>query len=218
MQIVRAATRRAICRGFAVMVAVLLLGCATSETRSAVSASDVPASKYKKIAVFIENLDEVERPAAEQIVSSTLHEMGIDAVSGPAIFDGRSPGLSEAAKASIVQSNFDAVLYLKVAEKGLSEERVENASSDGQTIVYNFGILHLGHNWTDLYDVRPDGSVYQPIMVLKTNVDLQDTKTAKIVWQSETISSGHARLTNMNVLFGQAAKQIADKMRQDQAI
>ena len=36
------------------------------------SSQDIPASRYHKIILFIENLDDAELPAAEQIVDEPL--------------------------------------------------------------------------------------------------------------------------------------------------
>ena len=58
-------------------------GCAASETRSIVGKDDLPASTYKKVAVLIENLDEAEPSAAEQIVVAAPQRAGIDAIGGP---------------------------------------------------------------------------------------------------------------------------------------
>lgn len=202
---------------FVCSFALLLAACAASETRSLVSSGDIPASKYKKVAVFIENLEDSERPAAEQIVVTTLRNAGVNAVSGPDVFKKRGK-LSEQIKASIVQKEFDAVLYLTVIEKGPVDEMVPNAFFDGQMINYDFGIMAVGHNVTDMYTIGQDGRVYKPMLALKTKVDVQDTKSAKNVWTSETISSGHAKTTNMRTLFDQASKQIVAKMREDSAI
>jgi len=204
-------------RFFIIVFALLLAGCAASETRSLVSTDDIPASKYKKLAVFIENLDDAERPGAEQIVRATLQNAGVNAVSGSDVFKGRGK-LSEKAKASIVQKEFDAVLYLTVVEKGMVEELIPNAFFDGQMVQYNLGIMTVGHNLTDLHVIKPDGSVYEQKLTLKTKVDLQDTKSAKAVWASETISSGPTKTTNMAGLFNQATNQIVAKMREDSAI
>jgi len=206
-------------RNFSLMFfSFLLAGCAASETRSLVSRDDLPASKYKKIAVFIENLDAAERPVAEKIVVSALQNAGVSAASGAEIFGGRGTSLSEKAKASIVQNEFDAVVYLTVVEKGIVEERIPNAFFDGQMVQYNFGFVTVGHNLTANYIIKPDGSVYQPMLALKTKVDMQDTKSAKEVWTSETISTGSAQITNMPTLFTQASDQIVTKMREDSAI
>jgi hypothetical protein len=199
-------------------VSSLLAGCAASETRSLVNKDDIPASKYKKVAIFIENLDEAERPAAEKIVVAALQNAGVNAASGPDIFKGRGTKLSEKAKASIVQKEFDAIIYLTVVEKGLVEELIPNAFFDGQMVQYNLGIMTVGHDLTDMYIIKSDGSVYQPMLALKTKVDMQDTKSAKPVWTSETISSGHAKTTNMPALFTQASNQIVAKMREDSTI
>lgn len=53
-------------RKFSVLTGVLLFaGCAASETRSLVSKEDIPANKYQKVAVFIENLDGADHAAEE---------------------------------------------------------------------------------------------------------------------------------------------------------
>jgi hypothetical protein len=199
------------------LIAVCVSGCASSETRSIVSKDDIPATKYKKVALFIENLDEPERSAAERTVVSTLQNAGVNAVGGPDVFKGRG-ALSEQAKANIVQKQFDAVLYLTVEQRGVIEELIPNAFFDGQVIQYNLGIVTVGHNITDLHVIKPDGSVYEQKLTLKTKVDLQDAKSAKTVWISETISSGPTKTTNMAALFSQAANQIVAKMREDSTI
>jgi hypothetical protein len=199
-------------------LALLLAGCAASETRSIASPGDIPASKYKKVAVFIENLDESERVGAERMILASLKSAGINALSSGEIFRGREQLDSNAQAATIRKQAFDAVLYVTVLEKGLIEERVNNAYYDGQMIQMSLGFITVGHNVTDFYVVKPDGSVYTPSLILKTKSDLQDTKSAKQVWTAETISSGHPDVTNMTTLFGQTARQIVDKMRADQAI
>jgi len=151
-------------------------------------------------------------------VIAALQKAGGNAESGANIFARRGM-LTEQAKAKVVQKEFDAVIYLTVLEKGIFAEIVPNAWSDGQTITYSMlGLLEVSHNVTDLYVVRSDGTVYQQMLTLKMKVDLQDTKTAKQVWTSETVSSGNVRLTNMDVLFGEASQQITEKMKTDNAI
>ena len=199
-------------------IGLLLAGCAASETRSLVSRDDIPASKYKKIAVFIENLDDAERPAAENIVVSTFQNAGVNAESGSAVFNGRS-NLSEKAKAAVVQNEFDAVLYLTIVEKGVVEELIPNAFFDGQMVQFNIlGLATVGHSATNLYSIHPDGTVYQSILALKTAAAIQDTQTNKQVWTSETVSTGPTITTNMPALFTQASNQIVAKMRADNAI
>ena len=201
------------------ILGLFLVGCASSETRSLVSKEDLPASKYKKLAVFIENLEEPERKGAEQIVLGALQNSGVNAVSGFDAYKRRGAALTEKAKATILQKEFDSVMYVKVVQKGQTEELIPNAYFDGQMVQINIlGIASVGHNVTDLYIIKPDGSVYQSMLILKTNADLQDTQTAKQVWTSETISSGNAKTTNMAALFNQAAQQIVTKMREASAI
>jgi hypothetical protein len=204
---------------------LLLAGCAgaVSETRSLVSKNDLSASKYHRVAVFIENLGDSERAAAEQIVVSTLQNVGVNAANGPDVLDGRG-ALTENEKASIVQREFDAVLYMAVLEKGVVEELVPGASHNNGYVVFHrdivpgFGASFATDIGTDGYILKPDGSVYKPILALKIKVDLQDTKTAKEVWTSETIASGDAKDSSMNDMFGRATQQITEKMRVDGAI
>lgn len=195
----------------------LVAACASSETRSLVSKDDIPASKYQNVAVFVENLDGGERSKAEQIIVSALKNAGVNATSGLDAFKGRGT-LSDKAKADLIQRQFDAVLYLTVLENAVVEERVPNAFFDGQNIQYNMGIVTVSHNVTGLYDVQSDGSVYQPILALKTKADVQDTKSAKQVWTSETISTGNAKTTSMSALLVQASNQIVAKLQEDSAI
>jgi hypothetical protein len=193
-----------------------LVGCAQSETRSVASSADIPASRYKKVVLFIENLDDRERPAAEAMISKTLTDAGVNVAASSEVFDAKLDPNSQGQR--IRKAGFDAALFVKVAQKGIFEEQIENAYFDGQMIQMNMGLITVGHNVTEFYSIRPDGSVYQPMLVLKTQSELQDVKSGKQVWAGETIASGHARTTNMSVVFAQAAKQIVEKMRADQAI
>lgn len=209
-------------RGFllcSLLTIALLAGCASSETRSLVSAADLPASRYSRVAVFIENVDEPERAVAEQIVLSALNNAGVKAVSGHDFLRQQAPKLTEQQKARLAQKEFEALLYVTVVERGQGEQRVENAWFDGNMIQFNLlGIATVGHNVTDGYIIKSDGSVYHPMLVLKTQSQLQDTKSAKVVWQGETISSGHANASNMNLLFTHASQQMIEKMRTDSAV
>lgn len=211
------------------LCACALAACSAIETRSIVSTEDLPTSKYRKIALFIENLDDAERPMAEQILISTLQNSGVNAVSGQQIFHERG-NLSEKAKASLVQKEFDAVLYVSVLEKGVSEHFLPNASHDGQRITFsnslNAVVMNFGAAFTydvsavdpRTYSLKPDGTVYEQQLVLKTRADLQDTKSAKQVWTAETVASSKPPFVEMPQLFVQASKQIADKLRTDGAI
>jgi hypothetical protein len=204
----------------------LLVGCASavSETRSIISAADLPATKYRSVVVFAENIDESERSAAEQFVVSALQGANISATSGKSLFEGRQ--LDEREKTKMIQDKFDAVLYVNVAEKGLTEQRVENVTHNGQYIVYRRSVPGL--TFTAAADVtedtskswilKDDGSVYEPILALKLKSDLQDTRTSKLVWTAETITTGKPVATTMPQLFDQASKQMVAKMREDHAI
>ncbi len=203
---------------------LLLVGCTASETRSLASTDDIPNSKYKHIAVFVENLEEAERQSAEQMILPALQRAGVSAVSGEDFFKEKGT-LSEKQKAAIAQREFDAVLYLTVLQNGQTEELVPDANHNGQSINFYKNVIPgvLTANFAtdigmDKYDLKPDGTVYERKLSLHTKVDLQDTKTAKLVWTSETIASGNEQITSLNSLFEQASHQIVDKMRADNAI
>jgi hypothetical protein len=198
------------------LFAALLFGCA-SETHSNVSQGDIAPNKYKKLALFVENLDAGEKSSAEQIITGALGEEGLNVVSSTQIFGGRS--LTPEAQAALIRSQgIDAALYVTVLEKGAAEEQIEGAWYD-----FNNDEMHIdpisGITATLRgYEVRPDGTVYYRSLGLKTRAELQDVNTAKEVWQSETVVVGHGQVSNMAAMLAQAAKQIAEKMRSDQAI
>jgi hypothetical protein len=202
---------------------LFLVGCTASETRSLASRDDIPSSKYKHVAVFIENLDESERQSAEQMMLPVLQGAGVNAVSGEDFFKAKG-ALSEKQKAAIAQKEFDAVLYLTVLQNGRTEELVPNAYHNGQAVTYyknlipSFSVAFSTDIGADGFDLRPDGTVYELKLALHTKADLQDTKSAKLVWTSETIASGNEKVTNLNSLFEQASHQIVEKMRADNAI
>lgn len=198
------------------LFAALLVGCA-SETHSNVSQADIAPNKYKKLVLFVENLDVGEKSSAEKIITGTLTEEGLNVVSSTQIFNGRS--LTPEAQAALIRSQgVDAALYITVLEKGAAEEQIEGAwydfDNDEMHIDPVSGIAATIRG----YEVRPDGSVYYRSLGLKTRAELQDVNTAKEVWQSETVVVGHGQISNMAAMLAQAAKQIADKMRSDQAI
>lgn len=213
------------------LLAISLSACAaaSSETKSTVSATDIPASRYQKLALFVEGLDDSERPAAEQIILGKLRENRLDATLGSDVFQRRGQ-LSERAKSRIIQTEFDGVMYVSVLDKRIVEELVPNADTDGQTIwlhsgtyfgvVNAFGTLGLPVNeaTSKLYIVKGDGHVYKPELVLKTKVDIQDAKSAKLVWTAESSASGHPGSVNVAQLFTQVSDQIVERMREDHAI
>jgi hypothetical protein len=208
---------------FVAAIAALLVRCTAVETNSIASKEDISAAKYKKFIVYIENLDDNERPQAEQIVVSTLQSAGVTAISAPDFFKDRNK-LNEQQKAGLVQNEFDAILYLDVVEKGVFEEIVPDVIHQGDALVYTkqlipgFSATFATDIGSNLYDLKPDGSVYKQMFGLKTQVDLQDTKSTKKVWTSVTAASGEVHTTNMSVLFTQASNQIVLKMREDHAI
>jgi len=129
-----------------VFLGLLLGGCAaTSETRSVVSASDLPASKYKKVALFIENLEPGERRSAEQIVLSALRQSGMNASTSSEIIRARRNISAEAQAALIRKEGFDAVLYVSFFERGLAEQPLENAWFDRNTrMIWSYPIRWAG--------------------------------------------------------------------------
>lgn len=226
-------------RSVAILLCVCLLAaCANSETRSTVSKSDLPGTKYQRIAVFVEDSNPagpapspglavsngtisflIPAPTGsatdaeiEQKIVTGLKGSGIASSSGPALFQGQK--LTDQAKASIIQKNFDAVLYVTVLTNGMREIPAEGASFDGQNIVYQTGVVTpLDQAEAGGMSVKADGSVWRTIPTFQAKCDLQDTKTNKIVWSSETIATG-----GTPVLLSKASEQIVGQLRTDGAI
>jgi hypothetical protein len=219
-----------------VLSGLILSGCADSETRSIVSSSDLAGNKYRRIAVFVENSDPAKPRASpsfhanngafvlfipaptgsstdaeiEQKIVSALDSAGVKASSGPAVFSDQT--LNNKAKAIILQKNFDAVLYVTVLTNGMREEPVAGAYFDGQNVVFQTGVVTPLDQLTRV-SVKADGSVWGQVPTFQAKCDLQDTKTNKVVWSSETIASGGTA-----VLLARASDQIVAKMHSDGAI
>lgn len=208
-----------------------LVGCATSETRTAVSAADVSAGKYRKIAVFLESGADApsetvnvqiwgpiiipvpapyrpyKKAEIEEAVLSTLISAGAEAVSSEQIFAGRE--LNAKDKALLVRKSFDAVLYVAVLVNGQREKQIEGASHNGYLITIG-GETRQIDEYDSKYELKSDGTVWDRTPTLHVKSDLQDTKTNKQVWTAETIATGGTL-----VLLKQVSSQIAQKMRDD---
>jgi hypothetical protein len=228
----------AVGRQFAMFTCVCLLAaCADSETRSTVSKNDLPATKYHRIAIFVENPNPMTPqpspslnvgngqisliiPAVsgsatdaeiEQKVLSALEKAGVVASSGSTLFKGQT--LSNQAKVSIIQKGFDAVLYVAVLTNGMREERVAGAAHDGQFISFYGQSQPIDNYILSSFELKQDGSVWHNVPTFQAKCDLQDTKTNKIVWSSETIATGGTL-----VLLSHASDQIVGQLRADGAI
>ncbi|RXH12333.1 hypothetical protein EAS56_17650 [Bradyrhizobium guangzhouense] len=206
------------------LLAGSLCACTSSATISNVSAADIPADKYRKIAVFVEKLSDAERPVAEEIFVSKLQRAGLEAESATKIFGGTTS--SEKEKEQLIQSQFDSVIYLAV-DKEIFEEAMPNSRHDDRSItlssdpsqrIVNMITLPITDATTKEYVLRSDGSVAKPVLKLTVKSDLQDTKTAKLVWTAESNSSGHPGRVNVVQLFTQISDQIIEKMHADHAI
>jgi hypothetical protein len=218
-------------------IAVLLAGCAArseiAETRSLVSAT--PSTKYRTVAVFIENSEGEERQVIEQNVIAVLNHAEYEAKSGSEIFAAMG-ALNKQEKTNRIQKSFDAVLYVNVVQQGLTEERLEDLYYDGQGIlVRTNGVAWFSVSPTSGdYIIKPNGTVFKPVLAVKLRSDLQDTKTNAQVWSAETIVTGELgtgvgdlrignraktwNFSDMAPLFDKASKQIVEKMRTDSAI
>ena len=148
----------------------------------------------------------------ERKIVSALGNAGIQASGGPTLFSGQT--LSGRAKAAILQKGFDAVLYVSIVTNGRLTTLIEGASHDGQYL-YRVGTDPEPINDTivGMFDLKPDGSVWRDVPTFHAKCDLQDTKTNKIVWSSETITTGGSL-----VVLSRASDQIVEKMRSDGAI
>jgi hypothetical protein len=205
-------------------IGVLLAGCAASseiaETRSIISAT--PSTKYRTVAVFIENSEGEERQLIEQDVIAALSYGEIEAKSGAEAFAAMGE-VNKQEKTNRIQKSFDAVLYVNVVQQGLTEERMENLLYDGQNFIFQTS----GFRWTSVpasndYIVKPNGTVFKPTLAIKLRSDLQDTKTNAQVWSAETIVTSDGaknwNASDISPLFDKASKQLVEKMRTDSAI
>lgn len=220
----------------AILSFAFLTACASSETRSIASKSDLQGVKYRKVAVFVENSDPA-RPRSsprldvsggqialiipapsgsatdaeiEQKIVAAFKDAGVTASIGSAMFKGQK--LSNQAKANIIQKNFDAVLYVDVLTNGMREELVRGAAHDGQNISID-GETRPLDIYDQKYNLKPDGTVWHEVPTFQAKCELQDTKSNKIVWSSETIASGGTL-----VLVSRAFTQIVERLRSDGAI
>lgn len=179
--------------------AMLLVGC-TSETRSVVSADDIPATRYRQIALFVENVPGPESATAEQIIGTALRSAGVRAVGKSEIFKDHED-MDAGAQANFIRAQgFDSVLYVTVLESGYVPEGVNTVSWNTPVMGFMFS------------GPRPAE------WALKTKSELQDANTAKLVWSAETITSGIAEVSNINLLFTQASQQIINKLGTDHII
>jgi hypothetical protein len=222
----------------AFLCALLLAGCADSETRSIVSKTDLLPNGYHKILVFVEDSDPTphsgQTPSInvangqitlfipeggqsgsaaeiEQKLLSSLGSAGVAASGGSTFF--KEQKLTEQAKATEVQKVFDAVLYVTILVNGMREQMVAGASQDGQFISI-YGETRPIDDYDKMkYTFKEDGTVYQNVPTLQTKSDLQDTKTNKQVWSAETIGTGGTL-----VLASSVSDQIVKSLHENGAI
>jgi len=209
------------------MLGLSLASCVTaSDSQTAVSAPDIPSSKYRQVAIFVENLGEAERSSAEQIMASAMQGSGANAVPGSALYSGQNGKLSDAAKVRIIRERgVDALLYIKV--QPANEIRINNARYDGQAVLLINDDGSVFAQSPAGYIIKPDG-VYQRNAMLVTKAELQDVKSAKLVWTADTVTYPQYSLLVIGIpigggssaesLFPVAAKEIVSKMRTASAI
>jgi hypothetical protein len=214
-------------RIFILLFGALLAGCVTAtDSQVAVSPNDIPVAKYKRVAVFVENMTGTERAPAEQTIVSTLQSSGVNAVSGNGLLNSRG-NLSDSQKIrKLKEQSIDALLYVKVQMS--SQQLVGNARTDGQ-LVY----LTNDDGTEDAvgpagYILNADGSVHRISNTLVTRSELQDLKSAKLVWTADTVTSPQYQIAVMGIpigngttstsLFTEAAREIVSKMRSAHAI
>jgi hypothetical protein len=167
---------------FSVLLGLLLVGCVTANTTSTVSSADIPANKYRKIVVFVENTDDLERLPAEELVVVALQSAGTTAATSLEVFNYHR-AISDDNKATIILARgYDAALYVTVTQKAMLAESSRN------------------------------------VFTVVTKSELQDIRSAKLVWFGETFASASTNVATMRTVFGQAAKQLVAKMQADGAI
>jgi len=215
--------------GPAFAIALLLNACAAAEsvgveTRSIVSAADLPGSRYRNIVVFVQDANENVKADAERVVALALHDAGANAQPEAVVF--KNATLTAQQKAQTVQREFDAVLYVNIGQSGSAQQPLNNVKHDAEYVYYvnQIGVATftrataISDDTSKSLILEPDGSVDQAMLALDVEADLQDAKSAKGVWTSQTIASAPINLTDMASLFGQAAQKIVLKMKADGVI
>lgn len=200
----------------------LISGCVSADTNSTLSREDVRAGGYRRVLVFLENVSDEERAAAEKSITSAFAATGVQAKSGAVLFRGSK--LSEQRKTEIVQRDFDAVLYINVQSRAPSIQ-VPLAKVDGN-------VVHIPTPFGDTitrpaenYVIASDGGVYRTVD-LQSRAELQDTKSAKVVWASNVnTAAGHTMVSGGRQVVGgtlgqleEVARQLVTRMRSDQII
>jgi hypothetical protein len=212
---------------FIAALGLALASCVTaSDSQTAVSAPDIPSSKYKQVAVFVENVAETEQSSAEQSIVAALRSSGANATAGSTLYGSQNGNLSDAAKAKIIRDRgVDALLYIKVQRS--NEVRINNARYDGQAVYLTNDDGTISAQNPTGYMIKSDG-VYQRSTMLTTKAELQDVRSAKLVWTADTITYPQYQMLVMGIpvgggvgpdaLFPEAAKEIVAKMRLASAI
>jgi hypothetical protein len=202
-----------------VLLSLLIAGCVSANTSSVVSSGDIPQSKYHKIIVFVENIDDSERLGAEQTVASALESKGVISQSSLVAFNYSRIRYSADEKAILLRKqNFDAILYVTMIQKALILEPVSDVSWDGEMFHGSAGGLNWASSLSASYIVTAEGRVVRPVATVVTRSELQDVMSAKSVWAADTAASVNGKYTSMPSLFARVAKEIVAKIREDHAI
>ncbi len=204
-------------------LSLLLAGCAEmqSATNSAVSAGDIPQSKFRKVAVFVEN-DDAEQLQVEQTIAA---ELGSGAASGLALMNYSRSRLSPEDKARlIVSSGYDATLYVTVMQKAVVQEPVTDVSPgwgpNGEPMLCKrSSIITSCFGAPSWYSIQADGSILRTSVTLITKSELVDVRSGKTVWAADTtVKADGGNLGAAIILFRQAAREINSKLRADRVI
>jgi hypothetical protein len=211
------------------LVGIVLAGCATVETgtTTTVSSADIPGSKYRNLAVFVENVDDAERLSMERMVVSAVRDGGAQAQSSLEAF-GYHRDLDGNQMATIIRDQkFDAALYVTVTQKALLLEPAPDASampdgaggwnvcksSSSGSFTANFCFAMPA--W---FTVTSDGQLARLVVTYAAKAELQDVVSAKVVWTANTSASARGGPLNMRSLVNQASAQLVEKLRADHAI
>jgi hypothetical protein len=190
---------------------------------SAVSSADIPAPKYRKIVVFVENMDDADRLTMEEIIASAVQSSGVQAQPSLEAFSYHRK-LDGAQMASIIQEQkFDATLYVTVTQKALLLEPARDVfpmsdGAGGWMVCKGDASTHFCFSMPSWYTVTSSGQLARLVLTFAAKAELQDVTSAKEVWTADTSASARDGPANMGSLVSQASAQLVQKMRADHVI
>jgi hypothetical protein len=208
------------------VVCLALCSCATVTTTisSTISSADLPPDKYRKIVVFIEN-DDADRGAFERSIVAGLHSAGVVSESSVVLFNNSRTTADPAEQAQTIRGQgFDAALYVTIVQKALVQEATVNMwmaqDEAGDAMVCSGSAAnYFCYSMPSWYALAQDGNLVKLTLTLVTKSELQDVRSAKLVWTADaSVFADGTDFDTMPGLFDKIARQISEKMKSDHAI